>query len=110
MRGQQLGPIPGAPPSPLCGEREVGEQAGIGTETGVPSRGRAQAPLKSSQNKHLERISHFPCLHLPPEFREAASLLQAPEEEGQGRRDIPVVGGMAPLGLGSSLYMLQVKV
>ena len=62
-----------------------------------------------SEQAFREKISHFPCLHLPREYREAreaAPLLSAPEEEGPRGRE-HACGERN--GLDSSWYALQVR-
>lgn len=96
MRGQQPGPSPGAPLPLVGGEREVREQAGVGTEMGSCVGGTAGPTEVKSEQAFRDNILQFLCLHLPLECREVAPLLPAPEEEGDGE------GISIPLGWGSS--------
>ena len=99
--GNGLAPAPRAL-SLEGGEREVREQAGVGAEKGTCGGGAPGTTEVKSEQAFKENISHFPCLHLLRECREVALPLPASEkEEGEGTMS-------APLGLGSSWYMLQV--
>lgn len=102
--GAMAWPQPPEPRLSLEGEeREVREQAGVGAEKGTCGGGTPGATEVKSEQAFRENISHFPCLHLLGECREVTLLLPASEkEEGEGTMS-------APLGLGSSWYMLQVR-
>lgn len=103
LEGSSLAPAPELLLPLVGGEREVGEQAGVGAEMGSCGGGASGTREVKPEQAFRDNISHLPCLHLRLECREVAPLLPAPEEEGEGEET------SIPLGLGSSEWVLRVR-
>lgn len=95
---------PALEPLPLVdGKRAQGEGRGRGSRGGLWEGGAPGAWKVKSEQAFRDKISHFPCLHLPPKCREKAPLLLVLRGGRMGvGGDVPVGEGMASLSSGSS--------